>query len=61
MHSTALLTASLLYGLKTYSCGEALFGRPGTGKWFVDAQQHLRAMAGDAVADFEKEFGQIQL
>jgi hypothetical protein len=57
--STCLLTASLLYSLKVYSYGEAMFGRAGTSGVFVDVQKSLRAMAGDAVGDFQEEFGPL--
>jgi hypothetical protein len=59
MNSTSLLTASLLYGLKAYSYGEALFGRAGTSDRFVEVLKNFRAMAGEAIVDFEKEFGPL--
>jgi hypothetical protein len=59
MNSTSLLTASLLYGLKAYSYGEALFGRDGTSDSFIEVLKSLRAMAGEAILDFEKEFGPL--
>ena len=59
INSTSLLTASLLYGLKAYSYGEALLGRDGTSDRFVEVLKNFRAMAGEAILDFEKEFGPL--
>jgi len=59
MNSTSLLTASLLYALKAYSYGDAFVGRAGTSDRFVEVLKSLRAMAGEAILDFEKEFGPL--
>jgi len=50
-NTTSLLTASLIYGLKTYTIGEALAARAETGEWFRDAQRVFRELAGEAVRD----------
>lgn len=57
--STSLLTASLLYGLKAYSYGEALLGRDGTSDSFAEVQKNFQAIADKAVVGFEKEFGPL--
>ena len=48
-----------LAALKAYSYGDAFVGRAGTSDRFVEVLKSLRAMAGEAILDPEKEFGPL--
>jgi len=58
-NSTSLLTAALLYGLRVYTIGDTEPCRRHTGGWYRRTQEGFVELSGDAVGDFEQEFGKI--
>jgi hypothetical protein len=57
LSSTSLMTASLVYGLETFTMGRGLIRAAETGEWLQAAHQVFKELAGHSVGDFQEQFG----